>query len=455
MKHDIRDLYDPNGPHVDILASILEGRPPRFPTGEAKPGFDCLIVVLRRIYSHVMLGTHLDWLADSEKENPILRLAWHTFDDGDEEVEHAIRIRQNVLNAFPSMGLEPGASFEELCNSSLMNKTFWSQDEFQLTDIPYCMETFQPVGGSPDEIAGASLLVLDCDQNPGLLLQEVVDKSFGIITKKDKQVMCRPNNPAVVRVLYKTNEDDMRRPDINGFRNLYVPQWEQDMDSDDACFQEVGRAEYCLLAVVLLRERGGEKVRTYGIQGSDIVAEREPRDIMDDQWSLKFRGKYMLFYGPQTMDHPGDPTRFPEVTGPMISDDDANLLKKVDENLKSARLSLKNPERAGPSAQEAPEAASAVESPKVAHGQTSAPSTGQAEPDESGAEPGRQKRKTPPDSQEGSFRKSKRPRRGKAGASNGSSQSGGRDQSERPQGSSSRQHESERRRDARRSPPRR
>ncbi|KLO81570.1 uncharacterized protein FFB20_14874 [Fusarium fujikuroi] len=467
MKYDIRKLYDINGPHLEILAAILEGRHPRFPEDEARPGFDCLIVVLRRIYSHVMLGTTLDWLAASEKENPVLRLAWHTFDDDKEEVKDALRLRQDVLNALHPMGLDSGASFEEFCNSSLMNKTFWSQDEFRLIDTPYCMETFQKVDGSPDEFAGASLVELDRVQNPDLLLQEAVDKSFGVIAKSGKQVMCRPSHAAVVRVLYKAG---VQRLDINDLRSLSVPLWEECKDSDDISFQEVGRVQYCLLAVVKVDHLRGDKVRTYGIQGSNIVAEREPREIIDHDWSVVLPGKYMLFYGQQTMRNPGDPTRFPEVQGPRISEKQCDLLKGVGEDLNSEMVSLQKSKASNPPVQRTPKATKAVEPPKVTEGQASAQSTGQAEPEESRPDRGSLKRTAPQDSQEESARKSKRSRRDKAGSSKGSSKNHGQDESERPKGSSrghgqddsdrpkgpsSKQHESEQRRDARRSPSRR
>ncbi|RKL48327.1 hypothetical protein BFJ70_g2685 [Fusarium oxysporum] len=453
MKHDIRDLYDINGPHADIVAAILEGRPPKFRSDDAQPGFDCLIVVLRRIYSHVMLGTPLDWLAASEKENPVLRLAWHTFGDEEEEFEDAVRLRQDVLDALPSKGINPGASFEELCNSSLMNKTFWSQDEFRITDVLYCMETLQEVDGSPDEIADASLLELDRSQNPGLLLQEVVDKSFGVITKKGKQVMCRPNVAGVVRLLYQPDTDDMQRLDINGLRSFSLPLWQQDMDVDDACFYEVGRTEYCLLAVVKLNDgkHQGDKVRTYGIQGSNIVAEQEPREIVDHGWSLKFAGRYMLFYGPQTMENPGDPTRFPEITGPVVSDEDAELLKGVGEHLKGLMLSIQNPKPPTPPVQPAPRAAVTGQSSEVFDGQTSTQSHSHAEPEMSHPDSSGPKRRGPQDSQEETTHKSKRSRRR---APKDSSRNHAHNDSERPRASSSKPHESERRRDMRRSPPR-
>ncbi|KAF4415662.1 hypothetical protein FACUT_13222 [Fusarium acutatum] len=91
-----------------------------------------------------VLGTTLNWLAASENENPVLRLAWHTVGDGVQEVNDAVHSRQGV-NALPLMRLDPGASFEELCKSSLMNKTFWSQDEFRLADVLYCMETLDEI----------------------------------------------------------------------------------------------------------------------------------------------------------------------------------------------------------------------------------------------------------------------------------------------------------------------
>ncbi|KAF4944726.1 hypothetical protein FGADI_12501 [Fusarium gaditjirri] len=340
MNNDIRNHHDLHGPNIDIVAAILEGRPPHFGHDEARPGFDCLIVVLRRIYSHVMLDLVPlpAWIQASEEENPILRLAWHLFGDETAQREDAKKARNEVFKLLPSKHLSLNSSFVELCNSSLMNKTFWSQDEFRLTDILYCIETGAAADGSPDDIASTSLLELNHVESPGRTLQEVVDKSFGVITRMEKKVMSRPNDPWVVRVAYTPDPDDANRFDLNKLRTLHLPIWKLDEQDPDISYVTVGKHEYFLLAVIRVKDDKytEEYVRTYASDGPNIVGEREPPSIINNDWSIRDRhGKYMLFYGIQTMRNVGDPRRHPEVTPPVLTDRDAERISTIDRHLQN------------------------------------------------------------------------------------------------------------------------
>ncbi|KAF5644484.1 hypothetical protein F52700_2483 [Fusarium sp. NRRL 52700] len=339
MNNDIRDRHQLNGPNIDVVAAILEGRPPQFAPNDAQPGFDCLIVVLRRIYSHVMLDLVPlpAWMKTSEEANPILRLAWHLFGNDVAQREDAIKARHEAFRSLTAKGISHTSSFEELCSSSLMNKTFWSQDEFRLTDILHCIETGAVTDGSPDDIAHISLLELNHVETPGRTLQEVVDKAFGVVTQKEKQILSRPNDPWVVRVAYTPDSSDTDRFDLNKLRTLHLPIWELDKQDSDISYVSVGRNEYFLLAVVRLRndKNPGEYVRTYGIHGSNIVGERQTPSIVNHDWSIRDpHGKYMLFYGFQTMKNAGDPRRFPEVAPPILTDKDAERISKIDRHLK-------------------------------------------------------------------------------------------------------------------------
>jgi hypothetical protein len=278
------------------------------------------------------------WIQVSEKENPILRLAWHLFGHEAAQIEDATKARHEFLKLLPAKGLSSKSSFEELCNSSLMNKTFWSQDEFRLTDILYCIDTGAVADGSPDDIACTSLLELDHVENPGRTLQEVVDNTFGVITQKEKQILSRPNDPWVVRVICTPDPEDTNRFDLNSLRTLHLPIWKLDEQNPDISYVSVGNNEYFLLAVVRLKDHRypGEFVRTYGIHGSNIVSERQTPVIVNDGWSVRDGdGKYMLFYGFQTMKNVGDPRRFPEVAPPVLTDNDAERIAVIDGHLKN------------------------------------------------------------------------------------------------------------------------
>ncbi|RKL47055.1 hypothetical protein BFJ72_g2792 [Fusarium proliferatum] len=338
MNNYIRD-DDLHGPNIDVIAAILEGRPPHFEPQDARSGFDCLIVVLRRIYSHVMLDLVPlpAWKGASEEENPILRLAWHLFGDEQTQREDAKRARHEVFGILDKKRISHKSSFEQLCTSSLMNKTFWSQDEFRLTDILYCIDTGAVADGSHDDIARTGLLELNHVETPGRTLQEVVDNSFGVITHKEKQILSRPNDPWVVRVVYTPDSNVSNRFDLKDLRTLHLPIWEQDEEDPDISYVIVGKNEYFLLAVVRLRDdrHPVEYVRTYGIHGSNIVGERQPPSIFNNEWSVRDgHGKYMLFYGFQTMKNAGDPRRFPEVAPPPLTKQDAQRISGIDRHLK-------------------------------------------------------------------------------------------------------------------------
>ncbi|KAF4342767.1 hypothetical protein FBEOM_3289 [Fusarium beomiforme] len=332
MNNDIRSRYKLAGPHAAIVAHILESRDQPASKNAALPGFDCLIVVLRRIYSLVMLadGKPLGWLKASEEQNPLLRFAWHLFENGKEE--EAFSDRKQILNALQSKGLSGRSSFEALCTSSLMNETFWSQDDFRLTDILYYMDSREEAEGSRDETARDSLLELNIAENPSLTLQEVVDNSFGPKTRGDKQVIL----------------------DINGLRSLHLPIFGREMDQTHGTFEIIGYNEYFIMAIVRLRhgDSSQEYVRTYKDHGANIIAQREPSSYVDNKWSIKDSGKYMLFYCLKTFNESGDPSCFPEVAEPPISEAEALLLRDIDEHLKGliARMNMQTSPQTEPQA---------------------------------------------------------------------------------------------------------
>lgn len=53
---DIRKLYDYERDEAEIVASILDTCPPLWDGYKRTPGIDCLIAVIRCIYSHTILS---------------------------------------------------------------------------------------------------------------------------------------------------------------------------------------------------------------------------------------------------------------------------------------------------------------------------------------------------------------------------------------------------------------
>ncbi|KAJ3547666.1 hypothetical protein NM208_g1388 [Fusarium decemcellulare] len=114
---------------------ILTMRPPTTTCANICPvtaGMDCLLVVLRHIYSLYMTGkdglAHQDWFKEAESRNAILRFAWRVFGDLGLKNEDASRDKAKFLDQV-SFSKE---SFLAICSSDLMNTTFWSQTPFRL-----------------------------------------------------------------------------------------------------------------------------------------------------------------------------------------------------------------------------------------------------------------------------------------------------------------------------------
>ncbi|KAM0545564.1 hypothetical protein ACHAPJ_011264 [Fusarium lateritium] len=317
---DIRENYDPEGADGEIVAAILDTRPPLWSGRNQSSGLDCLIVVLRRIYSHTMLdpGTsdYLD-LAGASEKNPILNHAWHMFGQSREEVQEATKSRMEVSKALEKMSYSSQGSFEEICNSSLMNDTFWSHVVFRLSEPIFCPRTGDDIHETLDDVACQSLLNLDQVAHPDMNLQDVVNNAFGRVHRGGKEAFSRPSRPWVIRLRYQPSSEPQSRLDINGLRSLQLPVWGVEKNQPTLSFEEVGKTDYFLLAVVRLRSResSSDFVRTYQSHGANTVAEYEPSTFVYNDWSVKDSpGRYMLFYGqasgPPSID---DPRRFPEV----------------------------------------------------------------------------------------------------------------------------------------------
>ncbi|KAF0635689.1 hypothetical protein NXS19_009431 [Fusarium pseudograminearum] len=325
---DIRTMYDTKGHELSVACHILECRYPTVTKDNALPGLDCLIVVLRCIYSTSMFqnGGACHWIGAAEKKNRILRHAWSPFGKEEREVREDAKDRENVLQSIDGRH----HSFDLLCNSELMNETFWSQNVFLLFEGLLGATDARYVEGSPTQFANQCLLKLDLLTDPTSTMDGVIKQSFGCIPFCNQWVWSRPSRPWVVRVMYTPDVMMSRRLGINDLRRLQIPIWKQRESAETACWDEIGKSEYFLMAVVRLRDdrHTQDYVRTYHRHGANIIPENPSGAFVNNSWSLKDNGgKYMLFYGLDICPDRSNPTRFPEVACPIIPNRDADLIE--------------------------------------------------------------------------------------------------------------------------------
>ncbi|KAH7262921.1 hypothetical protein BKA59DRAFT_551135 [Fusarium tricinctum] len=298
---DIRTLYDIGSDSgCQIANDILQCRPPFSRTPAA--GFDCLVVVIRRIYSRCMIGEKAvvtpKWLKTSEQSNPILGHAWHTFGRTPAEVVESDKERKWVFTKLRELEIEPKSSFEDLCHSAMMNYTFWAQNVFRLVDTLYEVNTGNQAKVNLDEIARMSLLKLDHVKSPEMTLNDAINRAFGVIDLEEP-VISTPACPRVVRVLYHSHVQEERRLGLKDLRYLQLPVWQEDMESPEPGFNVVGEVVYSLMAIVRLQDEAHptDFVRTYSPHGCNIVPEYELQTCMEREWRLTDpSARYMLFY---------------------------------------------------------------------------------------------------------------------------------------------------------------
>ncbi|KAM0542121.1 hypothetical protein ACHAPJ_012946 [Fusarium lateritium] len=240
-------------------------------------GLECMVVVLRRIFKHILTTPNAlsvnNWMNTAEENNPILRHAWHLFGDSKEELTEARALAYaGLIEAFGDH-MEPSEIFfEQLCWSSLMNETFWSQVEFSLFRPPVFLDTWEMVEQTPDEATDANMLEFDRSDHPEATLQDFVSSKFGVIN----QILYRPREPIVIRLLYRTSGLGGHR--FDSLRQFFVPVIPGEDDRKS-------QSHYSVIAVVKMRmtTTSPDSVRTYPVEGSTV----------EDPLS----GDYMFFYG--------------------------------------------------------------------------------------------------------------------------------------------------------------
>ncbi|KAL2681361.1 hypothetical protein Neosp_008972 [[Neocosmospora] mangrovei] len=301
---DIRKRFPMSDHNDDIAAVILETRPPFCSTRDKHSGLDCLITVLRRIYSDSFLGPNglaqREWLAEAESENPILTHAWHMFGQGEEDVQKATEARSSLLKSLQEMDMTGEESFSDLDRSPLMAKTFWGQSELVLFHPRFDYATGELFSYTTQQ-KGEQSLVKAQRHVDGLTVQGLIDETFGVRLNGDTHLVLRPARPEILRVEYHPAQDPTDRPPFHSFRLIELPDWTYRQEDGEQFFDTNGRVPYTLIAVVQHRDEptGSDSVRTYAANGANIVPEYEPNSYTPGNWSIEDSKPhtYTLFYG--------------------------------------------------------------------------------------------------------------------------------------------------------------
>ncbi|KAG9498452.1 hypothetical protein J7337_009257 [Fusarium musae] len=327
LQGDLRRFYDIHSHNVESASIILQTRHPMAPKGSESTGLLCMTAILRRIHSHAMLGPEglakADHFKQAEIENPIIRFSWQMFERDASTKKLRTADWAKMKSQLQECGLETTASFEDLCNSRMMNHTYWSQNEMRLMEPKVCLETWQIINESTEEIASSSLVTLNRAQSPEMTLEQAVETSFGMFRREGKPTLHRPQQPIVIRVLYDSGSGP--RLPFRELRGFGLPIWRETQDRQNP-FDTTERAHYVLLAVVRMRANPNDKdvVRFYATSGAEIIPEKAPKCLATG-WSIEDEDhhRYMLFYSPPG--HYLDPieaSAFPEEAGPLVEDDD-------------------------------------------------------------------------------------------------------------------------------------
>ncbi|KAF4341437.1 hypothetical protein FBEOM_4598 [Fusarium beomiforme] len=262
-------------------------------------GIDCLIVVLRHIYSHMLPESMFQTQEDKDKEtrNPMLALAWSDISRDTESVW--VEAKTEVLRLFqPSCAKDSKLRFEHLCHSDLMWETFWSRDEFTMFSGVMMKQEGDPWKHVPTEGRRLIRSIMEVNRRgyPKLGFQDFINAHFMLQKKPSGRLMkyfCAA--PKVIRVKYNTRKKGKPFP-FSTLKNIYVPVGDV-KGSDTEPSKEKGhqKVSYTLIAVVSLAD---DRIHLYDFMGEQIIPENPSPITGGEQWSLEDAkvGSFELFY---------------------------------------------------------------------------------------------------------------------------------------------------------------
>ncbi|KAG5821594.1 hypothetical protein H9Q74_000020 [Fusarium xylarioides] len=258
---DIRKRHNLASEEARIVVSVVDTRPPFWNQNKLTSGMDCLLVVLRRIYSHNMLSESvlevLHWLVEAEENNPILLHTWNVFGRSRGATEKATAARsQHVFHV-----CEPAFS---VCTG-------------RVVDFPF------------DEIAETSLISNN----------KTTNDAIGIHEWKEEVTVFQPSRAWIIRVMLETSAQTDEAPPSQELRQFWLRFWEELQKEGTLVVDITGEIPYHLLAVTRLKEKDSSEsdyVRTYSGYGANIVPDYEPISFKSKDWTLATPGKFMLSY---------------------------------------------------------------------------------------------------------------------------------------------------------------
>ncbi|KAF5963378.1 hypothetical protein FBULB1_13422 [Fusarium bulbicola] len=300
---DLRDALDVTQNQAQICRKLQSYSIPgaQFDSnnkGLETQGLDCLIMLIRYIYSE-MLYVYFDKekCKDAEERNPLLALAWMSINP-DENVAWA-RAKQYILKQLNSHHEgEPETSFISLVNSPLMKATFWNDEAFILyraclTRLPDAPWEMADLGQNPAAaMVDMSTIMIDRNQKPNRSFQKFMEAPFKVVKKPTKELLKLCAEPTIIRVHYKTSKD-LEPFAFSKLKDIEIPiHYADDIGSSEP-LSESQRCLYTLVASVSLQQ---QRIRTYRFLGEEIST--FPFTSRGKRWSLeeKIDGDFMLFY---------------------------------------------------------------------------------------------------------------------------------------------------------------
>lgn len=320
---DVRDYIRRKGHGDRELCLILEQFWPGSDENDKEnmSAMDCLVVVFRHIYSHVVPRGVMDTFV---APNELLTFALSNF--GAEMPEKPImerKARERMYGAIVrDCKLREKPNFANLFESEVMLKSIWAHESFRLC-YPIIHRRLDSGASDwsvlPDDQqaileARQSLVVWDTSQHEKL--EDALKDKFGLFEGwlkelgRDKVRFTMFNkSPVVIRVKMLPKKK-LGNFDIKTIKEIKVPVYLPRVTSKTGSvpanrivsFRRGGLEHYRLTATVKLRasESERDRVRLYDMEGRDIVPitpKAEVEGFVEDSWLVEHQdSSYMLYY---------------------------------------------------------------------------------------------------------------------------------------------------------------
>lgn len=312
----IKEVYDVAKDDAVVRQLLARSSPPftsKKYAGFETSGFDCLVCIIRLIYSCLVTGANganmFKLFADAEACNPILGYAWMRFDhldlDGASEEDRAMWAHEKRAAAAAAVqGVFDGknTTFANLYGSDLMKKTFWNLDVFRL---PHDIARFTATQGwhsapwNPVDAVSWSEVQLNRLVDPQMTLQMAIDGHLRSQEQLETGDIYRFQTPCFIRVYYCSGAQGDALP-FKALQTFTVPVETLILQGNGLEKQEVDRCPYRLMGVVRMRKYGEKYdcIRSYDGQGNQIHPFIRITSYMSDTWSITEADReFILFYG--------------------------------------------------------------------------------------------------------------------------------------------------------------